>query len=137
MQTKSNIGALWWIDLFQKLFEFFGGKVLLLRGVKIYKYGYNSEQVLVRKLSTQGWDNFWIICRCILGGKPSYKMWFQTFVPKFEHEVHPIVTSQMQENFTPELVAMNCFMFSWILTYCVLLFHKSHHDVKISFIISN
>ena len=57
-------------------------------------------------------------------------MWFQTFAPKFEHEVHPIVTSQIQGNFTSELVVMNCSMFSWILTYCNWLFHKFHHDVN-------
>ena len=45
-QTLPFFGALWWIYLFQQLFEFFGGKVLLSRGVKIYKYGCNSEQVL-------------------------------------------------------------------------------------------
>ena len=56
-----------------------------------------------------------------IGGKPYYKTRFQIFVPKFEHEVRPIVTSQMQGNFTSELVVMNCFRFSWLDILCLIV----------------
>ena len=47
-QTLPFFGALLWIYLFQQLFDFFGGKVLLSRGVKIYKAGFNFEYALVQ-----------------------------------------------------------------------------------------